>query len=465
MCANVETDVTVGVQPAGDVDCGPARGRSVEFDICGHRRAVEVGRRPGEAHVALNTGVRFHDVVVTGFASTTAVAADAEQTWAALLDGVSGIAALDYPFVEQFGLPVRIGGPLREDIAGQVNRVEARRMTRVTQMATLLGRRAWAHAGAPEMDTRRLSVVIGQGYGTTHDLVDLYDDWQVRGMRAASPLTVQMHMPNAAAAAVGLERKAKAGVITPMVGDASGTAAIGEAWRLLALGEADMAICGGVESGIEATPLAAFGNGGLLSTRNDDPEGACRPFDRERDGTVLSEGGALAVLETEEHAKSRGAQIFARVLGYGVSFNPADQGTPDPAGEPESEALERALRSAGLAATDVDHLNAHATGTRDGDRAEAAALASVFGSHHPAIYAAKAALGQSMGAAGAIEAILTVQALRDQVIPPTRNLHQIDPDFDLDVVGGEPRRGDYRCAISTSFGVGGVNAALVFGRY
>jgi 3-oxoacyl-[acyl-carrier-protein] synthase II/beta-ketoacyl ACP synthase len=420
---------------------------------------------PGEGDVALNTNVRFHDVVVTGFASTTAVAADAEQTWTALLDGASGIQRLEYPFIEQFGLPVHIGGPLREDIASQVNRVEARRMTRVTQMATLLGRRAWTHAGDPEIDARRLMVVIGQGYGTTHDLVDLYDDWQVRGMRAASPLTVQMHMPNAAAAAVGLERKAKAGVITPMVGDASGTAAIGEAWRLLALGEADMAICGGVESGIEATPLAAFSNAGWLSTRNDDPAGACRPFDRDRDGTVLSEGGALMVLEMEEHAKARGAQIFARVLGYGVSFNPSEQGSPDPTGEAEGEAIERALRSAGLAPADVDHINAHATGTRDGDRAEAAAIGSVFGAHHPAIYAPKASLGQSMGAAGAIEAIVTVQTLRDKVIAPTRNLHELDPEFDLDVVSGEPRRGDYRCAISTSFGIGAVNAAVVFGRY
>lgn len=463
MCANVIPDVRWRV-PSLLMTCGPARGRAV---VARHPRTVVCGRvkLPGEGDVALNTNVRFHDVVVTGFASTTAVAADAEQTWTALLDGASGIQRLEYPFIEQFGLPVHIGGPLREDIASQVNRVEARRMTRVTQMATLLGRRAWTHAGDPEIDARRLMVVIGQGYGTTHDLVDLYDDWQVRGMRAASPLTVQMHMPNAAAAAVGLERKAKAGVITPMVGDASGTAAIGEAWRLLALGEADMAICGGVESGIEATPLAAFSNAGWLSTRNDDPAGACRPFDRDRDGTVLSEGGALMVLEMEEHAKARGAQIFARVLGYGVSFNPSEQGSPDPTGEAEGEAIERALRSAGLAPADVDHINAHATGTRDGDRAEAAAIGSVFGAHHPAIYAPKASLGQSMGAAGAIEAIVTVQTLRDKVIAPTRNLHELDPEFDLDVVSGEPRRGDYRCAISTSFGIGAVNAAVVFGRY
>ncbi|MDX1873399.1 KasA/KasB family beta-ketoacyl-ACP synthase [Mycolicibacterium sp. 120266] len=415
--------------------------------------------------MALNTNVRFHDVVVTGFAATTAIAADAEQTWTALLAGASGIEKLEYPFIEQFGLPVHIGGPLREDIASQVNRVEARRMTRVTQMATLLGRRAWTHAAAPDIDTRRLSVAIGQGYGTTHDLVELYDNWQVRGMRAASPLTVQMHMPNAAAAAVGLERKAKAGVITPMVGDASGTAAIGEAWRLLALGEADMAICGGVESAIEATPLAAFSNAGWLSTRNDDPEGACRPFDRDRDGTVLSEGGALLVLETEEHAKSRGAQIFARVLGYGLSFDPSEEGTFDPTGESEGEAILRALRAAGLTPADVDHVNAHATGTRDGDRSEAAAIRSVFGAHHPAVYAPKAALGQSMGATGAIEAIVTVQTLRDNVIPPTRNLHRLDPEFDLDVVAGQPRSGDYQCAVSTSFGIGAVNAAVVFGRY
>jgi beta-ketoacyl ACP synthase len=280
-----------------------------------------------------------------------------------------------------------------------------------------------------------------------------------------SPLAVQMSMPNAPAAAVGLERRAKAGIISPVMADASGAAAIAEAWRHIALGEADIAICGGVETGIEAVPIAAFMQLGLLSTNNDDPAGACRPFDSNRDGMVFGEGGALLLIESEQHAKARGARILARVMGAGITSDAYDIVKPDPEGERAGDAITHAIELAGLTPSDIDHINAHATGTVDGDLAEAHAIHRALGDHTPAVYAPKAALGHSLGAAGAMEGVLTVQALRDGVVPPTLNLKDLDPEIHLDVVAGAPRRGHYRYAISNSFGLGGHNVAVVFGAY
>jgi beta-ketoacyl ACP synthase len=272
-------------------------------------------------------------------------------------------------------------------------------------------------------------------------------------------------MPNAAAAAVGLERKAKAGILTPVSACASGAEAIALAWRSIVLGEADMAICGGIETKIEAVPIAAFCNHELLSTNNDDPAGACRPFDKNRDGFVFGEAGALMVIETEEHAKARGASIIGRIMGAGITSDGHQAVLPDPAGEQAARAMTRAIQLAGLSPDDIDHVNAHANGTVAGDLAEATAINRALGSHAPAVYAPKAALGHSVGAVGAVEAILTVLALRDGVIPPTLNLEDLDPRIDLDVVAGEPRSGDYRYAVNNSFAFGGHNVALAFGRY
>jgi beta-ketoacyl ACP synthase len=278
-----------------------------------------------------------------------------------------------------------------------------------------------------------------------------------------SPLTVQMYMPNGPAAAVGLDHHAKAGIISPVMADASGAAAIAHAWRHIVLGEADIAICGGVETHIEAVPVAAFTQQGILSTNNADPAGACRPFDKDRDGMVFGEGGALMLIETEEHAKARGATILARLMGVGITSDGYDWLKPDPDGEQAGEAIARAIRTAGLTPGDIDHINAHAAGTDFGDLAEARAIRNALGAHTPAVYAPKAALGHSLGATGAVEAVLTVQALRDGVVPPTLNLKELDPEIDLDVVSGGPRRGVYRYAISDSFGLGGHNVALAFG--
>lgn len=414
----------------------------------------------------LVTGKAFPNVVVTGIAATTALAPDAEETWKLLLDGQSGIRTLTDPFVEQFDLPVRIGGHLVEDFDSQLTRVELRRTGYLQRMSTVLGRRVWENAGSPEVDTNRLAVSIGTGLGSSEEMVFSYDDMRERGMKAVSPLGVQKYMPNGAAAAVGLERQAKAGVMTPVSACASGNEGIARAWQQIVLGEADIAICGGVETQIEAVPIAAFAAMRIvMSTKNDDPAGACRPFDRDRDGFVFGEAGALMVIETEEHAKARGANILARIMGASVTSDGFHMVAPDPNGERAAHAMTRAIQLAGITPAEIDHINAHATGTQVGDLAESKAINKALGSNHPAVYAPKSALGHSVGAVGALESILTVLALREQVIPPTLNLENLDPEIDLDVVAGKPRPGNYRFAINNSFGFGGHNVAITFGRY
>lgn len=414
----------------------------------------------------VSTGNGLPNVVVTGIAMSTALATDAENTWKKLLNGESGIRKLEDPFVEQYDLPVRIGGHLHEDFEDDLTRVEKRRLSYLQKMSTVLGRRVWENAGSPDVDSRRLMVSVGTGLGSAEELVFAYDGMRERGLRAVSPLVVQMYMPNGAAAAIGLERKAKAGVSTLISACASGSEAIANAWRNIVLGEADMAICGGVETQIEAVPIAGFAQMRIvLSNSNDDPEGACRPFDKDRNGFVFGEAGAMLVIETEEHAKARGANILARIMGASVTSDGYHIVAPDPNGEQAGYAMSRAVQLAGLQPSDIDHINAHATGTSVGDVAEGVAINKAMGGHRPAVYAPKSALGHSVGAVGAVESILTVLALRDGVIPPTLNLKNLDPEIDLDVVAGEPRQGNYQYAINNSFGFGGHNVALAFGRY
>jgi beta-ketoacyl ACP synthase len=416
----------------------------------------------------LATGNGFPNVVVTGIAMTTALASDADTTWKMLLDGQSGIRTLDDPFVEDFDLPVRIGGHLVEEFDSQLTRIENRRLGYLQKMATVLNRRVWENAGSPEVDTNRLMVSIGTGMGSSEELIYGYDKMRAQGMRGVNPLGVQMYMPNGASAAVGLERHAKAGVMTPVSACASGSEGIARAWQQIVLGEADVAVCGGVETKIEAVPIASFAAMRIvLSKNNDDPAGACRPFDKDRNGFVFGEGGALLVIETEEHATARGANILARLMGASVTSDGFHMVAPDPNGERAGHAITRAIQLAGLTPADIDHVNAHATGTSVGDLAEGKAINRALGAHggNAAVYAPKSALGHSVGAVGAVESILTVLALREQIVPPTLNLVNLDPEVDLDVVAGKPREGNYQYAINNSFGFGGHNVALAFGRY
>ena len=405
-------------------------------------------------------------MVVTGFAMTTALATDADGTWKRLQDGESGIRTLDDYFIDLYDLPVRIGGHLLEDFEDELTPAERGQLSYLQKMATVIGRRAWEHAGSPDVDPKRLMVSIGTGIGSLEELLYAYDGIRENGIDAVHPLVVQKYVPPAAAAAVGLERGAKAGVITPTSACASGSEAIAQAWRSIVLGDADVAICGGVETRIEAVPIAGFAQMRIvLSTTNDDPAGACKPFDRDRNGFVFGEGAGLMVIETEEHAKARGANVIARLMGAGVTSDGYHIVAPDPTGDHAGRAITRAIQLAGLQPGDIDHVNAHATGTSVGDVAEGRAINNALGDNRPAVYAPKSALGHSVGAVGAVESILTVLALRDGVVPPTLNLHNLDPEIDLDVVAGRPRQGNYTYAINNSFGFGGHNVAIAFGKY
>jgi beta-ketoacyl ACP synthase len=402
--------------------------------------------------------------VVTAVEATTALGADIDSTWKGLLAGESGIRVLEDDFVTKWDLPVRIGGHLVDPIDDHMGRLDLRRMSYVQRMSKYLGRRMWDAAGAPEVDPDRFSVVIGTGLGGGEKIVETYDTMNEGGIRKVSPLAVQMIMPNGAAAVVGLDLGARAGVVTPVSACSSGSEAIAHAWRQIVMGDADIAVCGGVEGMIEALPIAAFSMMRAMSTRNDDPAAASRPFDKDRDGFVFGEAGAMMIIETEEHAKARGAKPLARLLGAGITSDAYHMVAPAPDGLRAGRAMTRAMELAGLSPSDISHVNAHATSTSIGDLAEASAI-RVAGVEHAAVYAPKSALGHSIGAVGALESILTVLSLRDGVIPPTLNYETPDPEIELDVVAGEPRYGDFQYAINNSFGFGGHNVALAFGRY
>ena len=406
----------------------------------------------------------FPNVVVTAVTATTSIAPDIESTWKGLLAGESGIRVLEDEFVDKWDLQVKIGGHLKEPLDPLMTRLELRRMSYVQRMSKYLANQLWESAGKPEVDPDRFAVVIGTGLGGGEKIVENYDAMNEGGPRKVSPLAVQMIMPNGAAAVVGLELGARAGVITPVSACSSGSEGIAHAWRQIVMGDADIAVCGGVEGGIEALPIAAFSMMRAMSTRNDDPEGASRPFDKNRDGFVFGEAGALMIIETEEHAKARGAKPLARLMGAGISSDAFHMVAPAPDGLRAGHAMKRAMETAGLSPKDINHVNAHATSTSIGDVAEANAI-RVAGVEHAAVYAPKSALGHSIGAVGALESILTILSLRDGVIPPTLNYETPDPEIDLDVVAGEPRYGEYQYAINNSFGFGGHNVALAFGKY
>jgi beta-ketoacyl ACP synthase len=402
------------------------------------------------------------DAVITGYVATTALADDADTTWEYLLDGRSGIGPLESAFVSDCDLPVRIGGVLRMALSDHLTRVEQRRLSFVEQLAVVLGRRLWSDAGLDDMDTDRLAVAVGTGLGGGDALIGAVDAMRAGGYRKVSPMSVPMVMPNGPAAHIGLEVGALAGVFTPVSACSSGSEALAHAWRLIATGEADVVIAGGVEGRIDAVPIASFAVMRAMSTLNDEPTRASRPFDRDRDGFVFGEAGALLIIESERHAVARGAQIHGRLLGAGITSDGFHIVAPDPEGRGIRKAMEKAISTAGLSAQDIDHVNAHATATPIGDLSEARAIAATVG--HSSVYAPKSALGHSIGAVGALEAILTVLTIRDSEVPPTLNLDNQDPAIDLDVVGLR-RSQEIDYALSTSIGFGGHNVALAFGRY
>ncbi len=421
-------------------------------------------RKVSEMQIPSTKNGNYPDVVVTSLAATTSIAGDVDSTWKGLLNGESGIEVLEDSFIEQFDLPVRIGGHLKVKPSDCLTRQETRNLSYVEQMAVVLAREVWHNAGNPEVDKNRLGVCIGTGLGGGEYITAARDRLQNGGYRKVSPLTVQRIMPNGSAACVGLELGAKAGVVTPVSACSSGSEAIAHAWQMIVMGDADMVVTGGVEGSIQAVPIAAFTMMRAMSTRNEDPRAASRPFDKDRDGFVFGEAGAMMVLETEEHAKARGAKIHARLMGAGITSDAFHLVAPDVNGKGAARAITRAIQKAGLTKSDVSHVNAHATATPIGDTAEALAINAAVGDH-VSVYAPKSALGHSIGAVGALESVLTVLSVRDSIIPPTLNLENQDPEIDLDVVKGRARPGRIDYAVNNSFGFGGHNVALAFGRY
>jgi 3-oxoacyl-[acyl-carrier-protein] synthase II len=400
------------------------------------------------------------DVVFSGLGATTPIGGTTDEFWAGLLAGRSGVVTLDSDWAA--ALPARLAAPMSVDPAGVLDRVEARKLDRAMQAALVAARQAWTDAGLrnADVDPNRVAVVIGTGIGGATTLLNNHDALHAKGYRHVSPRMIQMNMPNGPAAVVSIEFDARAGAYTPISACASGSEAIAQALDLLRLDRADIVIAGGTEACIHEVTMAGFAQARAMSTRNGDPEHASRPFDVGRDGFVLGEGAGMVVLERATDATARGHRPYARLAGAGVTSDAFDMVSPRPDADGQTRAIRAALRDAGLSVTDIDHVNAHATSTPVGDLIEAAALREVFG-EQVVVSATKSMTGHLLGAAGAIEAIATVLAVRDDIAPPTPTLGSPEPELGLDITRGDAVKTPIRGALSNSFGFGGHNAALI----
>ncbi|HSZ48140.1 MAG TPA: beta-ketoacyl-ACP synthase II [Streptosporangiaceae bacterium] len=405
-------------------------------------------------------------VVVTGLGAITPVGTDVPSTWEAMKAGRSGVRQLTDDWAAE--LPARIAAWAAADPATLIDRVQARRMDRCEQFAMVAAREAWAHAGSPEVDSERLGVVVSSGIGGVASTLSAYDLLKEKGWQRLSPYTVPMLMPNGAAGWISIELGARAGVHTTVSACASGAEAIGYAMEMIRSGRADVVLAGGTEAAIMQLNIAAFAAMRALSTRNDEPERASRPFDKGRDGFVLGEGAGMVVLESEEHAAARGATVYAVAAGVGYSADAHHIAQPEPEGKGLRLVLSRCLADAQLDPRQIVHVNAHATSTPAGDVVEAQAIAAALGeaSEGVVVSATKSMTGHLLGGAGAVESVAAIMALREGVAPPTINLEDPDDDAGLSI-SAQPqqltRRGDGPMAvINNSFGFGGANVALAF---
>ncbi|HWR85977.1 MAG TPA: beta-ketoacyl-ACP synthase II [Rhodoglobus sp.] len=408
-------------------------------------------------------------IVVTGIGATSPIGGTALESWDALLRGESGARPLEHDWVDQYDLPVKFAAQAKVSAADVLERQEIKRLDPSGQFALIAAKEAWADAGAPEMDTERLGVDFATGIGGLWTLLDAWDTLREKGPRRVLPMTVPMLMPNSAAGiALSMHLKARAFARTVASACASSTESISNAYDHLQAGLADVVVAGGTEAATHPITLASFSSMQALSRRNDDPAAASRPYDVDRDGFVMGEGAACIVLETEEHAKARGARIYAELAGGGVTADAYHMTAPDPEGLGAVRAMKLALGQAGATPDEVGHINAHATSTPVGDIAEYKALRSLFGDRVTEIpvSATKASTGHLLGGTGALEAVFTILALHHRVAPPTINLQNQDPDIPLDVVTSpRPLGDDPIVAISNSFGFGGHNAVAAFRTY
>lgn len=407
-------------------------------------------------------------LVITGLGATTPLGGDVPSSWEAVLAGTPGAKTLEHDWVEQYQLPVTFAAEVAVEPSEVLSKPETRRMDRSTQFGMVAAREAWADAGLKdaELDGERVGVSFATGIGGVWTLLDSWDTLREKGPRRVLPMTVPMLMPNGATGAISLEIGAKAGARTAVSACASGVESLIMAIDLLNSGDVDVVLAGGTEAAIHALPLAAFANMQALSRRNDDPAAASRPYDVDRDGFVMGEGAGALVIETEEHAKARGATIYAELAGGAVTSDAHHITAPDPHGLGASRALRKALASASASVGDVTHVNAHATSTPLGDVPEYTAMKAVFGDHldNVCVSATKSQTGHLLGAAGAVESVFTVKALADRQAPVTINLDNQDPEIPLDVVTSNPRDlgAADQVAVCSSFGFGGHNAVAAF---
>lgn len=408
-------------------------------------------------------------IVVTGLGMVSPLGLNVQTSWDSLIQGKSGIKRLANEFAPD--VPIRIAGTIQDFNPDEyIPAKDQKKMDRFIQFAIAAAKEAVDQAGwkpETELQKTRTATIIASGVGGFSSIADAVTTVAERGVKRLSPFTVPSFLSNLAAGWVSILHGFKGPIGAPVTACAASVQAIGDAARLIRAGEADVVLCGGTEATIHQVSLGGFGAARALSTDfNDTPELASRPFDLRRDGFVMGEGAGLIVLETLEHAQARGAKPIAELVGYGTSADAYHLTASPEDGAGAQQAMRSALSQAGLNPTAVDHINAHATSTPVGDKAELAALQAVFGDHKPAISATKSATGHLLGAAGGVEAIFTILALKNGILPPTLNLKQPDPMAEsLDIVHGKAREASIEYALSNGFGFGGVNASLLFRRW
>jgi 3-oxoacyl-[acyl-carrier-protein] synthase II len=410
-------------------------------------------------------------VVVTGMGMLTALGNDVPTTWAAMVAGRSGIAR-----VESFDpsrLKAQVAGEVKDfDASGVLDKKDMRRTDRYIQFGLVAARQAMDQAGLPARlageEAERTGVILGTGLGGVGTLVDGITTNALRGPDRISPFLIPMGIPNVGAGQIAINYGMVGPNFTTVSACATGGHAIGEAWETIRRNDADTMVAGGSEAGVYEPLMGGFDSMRALTRRNDDPQGASRPFDRGRDGFAPGEGSGVLVLEELEHARARGVPILAEIVGYGATADASHITLPAPGGIGAVRAARRALAKAGLEPSDIAHVNAHATSTPEGDKSELQAIKTIFGEHASriSITANKSMIGHTLGAAGAIEAIVTIQTMREGCVPPTINLHDVDPEGEgLDLTPNVARSHDVPLALSNSFGFGGQNTALIFRRW
>jgi 3-oxoacyl-[acyl-carrier-protein] synthase II len=405
-------------------------------------------------------------VVVTGLGALTPIGKNVSETWANALAGKSGIVKINQPWAE--GLAAQIAGLVTVDPFEVLDRVSARRMDRSTQLGVIAVKEAWSDAGSPDIDKERLGVFFGTGIGGLSTVLEQYDILNSRGPDRVNPMTVPMIMPNSAAAMVGLEVGARAGVHSPVSACATSAEAIAGALEMIRNNRADIVVAGGTEACVNRLAIAAFASMRALSTRNDEPQLASRPYDVDRDGFVMGEGAGALILEEEQHAIKRGAKIYGVVSGAGMSSDGYHIAAPEPEGAGASRAMKFALKDSNAKASDVCHINAHATSTPVGDIAEYKAMRSALGHalDNVVVTATKSMTGHLLGGAGAVESVFTIMGLKEGLIPPTLNLINQDPEIHVNVAKNVPFKlaSDASFALNNSFGFGGHNVCIAFSR-